>query len=69
MRRATVLAVVAVFLLGAALLVMGCGGSGDASGGASGAAPAFSGTRLDGSQVSLDSFRGKPLVLIFWASW
>ena len=69
MRRATLLAVAAVFLLGAALPVVGCGGSGDASAGSSGAAPAFSGTRLDGSQVSLDSFRGKPLVLVFWASW
>ena len=33
------------------------------------AAAAFSGTTVDGEQVSLASFVGKPLVLAFWASW
>lgn len=33
------------------------------------AAAAFAGTTLDGEQVSLASFAGKPLVLAFWASW
>jgi cytochrome c biogenesis protein CcmG, thiol:disulfide interchange protein DsbE len=33
-------------------------------------APAFTLHRLDGpGNVSLDSFRGKPVVLNFWASW
>lgn len=32
-------------------------------------APAFSGETLKGTPVSLESYRGKPLVLIFWASW
>jgi cytochrome oxidase Cu insertion factor (SCO1/SenC/PrrC family) len=32
-------------------------------------APAFSGTTLAGAPVSLASYRGKPLILIFWASW
>ena len=70
--RRMLLVLASGLLLGATVLV-GCGGSSDASagggGGSKGAAPAFSGTRFDGSQVSLESFRGKPLVLIFWASW
>jgi hypothetical protein len=32
------------------------------------AAPAFSGTALDGSAVSLERYAGRPLVLIFWGS-
>ena len=32
-------------------------------------APAFSGTTIDGQSVSLASYLGKPLVLVFWASW
>ena len=34
-----------------------------------GQAPLFSGKTIAGSPVSLESYRGKPLVLIFWASW
>jgi DsbE subfamily thiol:disulfide oxidoreductase len=32
-------------------------------------APAFSGTDLDGKPISLEQFRGHPVVLNFWASW
>ena len=32
-------------------------------------APAFSGTTMDGTSVSLSSYASKPLVLVFWASW
>jgi thiol-disulfide isomerase/thioredoxin len=32
-------------------------------------APAFEATLLDGRQVSLDSLRGHPAVLNFWATW
>lgn len=32
-------------------------------------APSFTGQTLSGFDVSLESFAGKPLVLIFWASW
>ena len=32
-------------------------------------APAFSLTGLDGKQVSLSDFKGKPLLLTFWATW
>ncbi len=63
--RRMLLVLASALLLGAAVLAAGCGGSSAASAGA----PAFNGTRFDGSQVSLESFRGKPLVLIFWASW
>ena len=33
------------------------------------AAPDFSGTTLDGEEVSLGGFGGKPTILVFWASW
>jgi len=32
-------------------------------------APSFTLTDLDGKKVSLSSFRGKPVVLNFWATW
>jgi hypothetical protein len=32
------------------------------------AAPAFSGVTLSGEEVSLQSFAGRPLVLVFWSS-
>ncbi|MFC6590983.1 TlpA family protein disulfide reductase [Deinococcus lacus] len=32
-------------------------------------APAFSLTSLDGTPVSLESLRGRPVVVNFWASW
>ncbi|QXP82579.1 protein disulfide oxidoreductase [Methylococcus sp. Mc7] len=36
---------------------------------ASGPAPAIEGRFLDGSPVSLDSLRGRPALVYFWASW
>lgn len=33
------------------------------------AAPNFTMTDLEGNMVELDSFKGKPIVLNFWASW
>jgi thiol-disulfide isomerase/thioredoxin len=35
----------------------------------SGAAPAVVGVTLDGTPVSLESYRGKPVLLHFWATW
>lgn len=32
-------------------------------------APDFAGQTLSGQEVSLSSYRGKPLFLIFWATW
>ena len=33
------------------------------------AVPNFSLTSLDGDEVSLSDYRGKRLILFFWASW
>jgi cytochrome c biogenesis protein CcmG/thiol:disulfide interchange protein DsbE len=33
------------------------------------AAPEFSLTTLDGAEISLGGFRGRPVVLYFFASW
>jgi len=57
-------------LLAAVLVFAGCGSS--ASPGATGTAtlaPDFSLTTLDGVDVSLGEYRGKPLVLAFMANW
>jgi cytochrome oxidase Cu insertion factor (SCO1/SenC/PrrC family) len=32
-------------------------------------APAFSLKEIDGKQVSLRDFRGKPVLIVFWATW
>ncbi len=32
-------------------------------------APAFSLKGLDGKQVSLSDFKGKPVIIFFWATW
>jgi cytochrome oxidase Cu insertion factor (SCO1/SenC/PrrC family) len=32
-------------------------------------APSFSLKSLDGKQVSLSDFKGKPVVIVFWATW
>ena len=32
-------------------------------------APDFTLTDLEGNKVSLNSYRGKPLLLYFWATW
>jgi len=56
------IAAVAVALL--AMVLAGC-----ASGTAGRAAADFSGVTLQGVNVSLSEYRGKPLVLAFMASW
>jgi cytochrome oxidase Cu insertion factor (SCO1/SenC/PrrC family) len=45
------------------------GGLADAEGPAGGAAPAFKLRTMQGGDVSLDDFRGRPVVINFWASW
>lgn len=77
MRRA--LPIVIGLLLLSLVAATGCGGAEQAASGgtapppvadaARSAAAPFSGELLDGSAVSLESFKGKPLALIFWASW
>ena len=32
-------------------------------------APAFSLKNLDGKQISLSDFKGKPVLITFWATW
>ncbi len=59
-------------LLAIALLATGCGPSGPSTKvgvGVGEIAPPLSGTSLDGRTVSLADFRGKPVIVNFWASW
>lgn len=77
MRKAVPLAIGLMLL--ALAFVAGCGGAGQSTAGvttpppvsaeARSQAASFSGVLLDGASVSLESFKGKPLALIFWASW
>lgn len=67
MKRTVATLLPALLLLGLVLLT-GCGGVGSA-GGSGGTAPTFSGMTTNGQQVSLESYKGKPLALVFWASW
>jgi cytochrome c biogenesis protein CcmG/thiol:disulfide interchange protein DsbE len=32
-------------------------------------APVFEATRMNGSKTALNDFRGRPTVMVFWASW
>lgn len=73
MRRPLAALLVAT-LLGAALLV-GCtgtpGGSAKPAGNAAPGdpAPTLAGTSLDGAALDIKAFRGRPVVVNFWASW
>lgn len=64
----------AFFVALVAVLSAGCGSTGtsatgDATGTTAQAEAGFSGVTLDGTEVSLSEYRGKPLVLAFMASW
>ncbi len=74
MRRTRTIPLRAVVLTG--LLAVSCGGPGAETGGvgsadeASGTAPDFTLTDVDGKQVSLSDYLGKKAILIdFWATW
>ena len=57
-----------VLVLASGLVMTGC--SGPTQGAQVGKlAPGFQLTDLDGQSVSLSDFRGKPVLLNFWASW
>ena len=60
---------IGVLLLGLLLGVMAVWASPALANPDGSAAPSFSGTTIDGKVVSLDSYHGKPLVLLFWGSW
>lgn len=73
---------VVLMAVSALVFIAGCDGSpGRTTAGTSGpvvaatpagsrqAAPVFSGTTMDGVAASLEGYKGKPTVLIFWASW
>ncbi|PZR93652.1 MAG: hypothetical protein DLM67_13365, partial [Candidatus Nephthysia bennettiae] len=45
------------------------GGPLQSSSGGGGAAPPFTLATLDGHQVGLESLRGRPVLINFWASW
>ncbi|MFH0915924.1 MAG: hypothetical protein V1912_05695 [bacterium] len=62
---AAIMALIVVLL---AVPSLGCGSS-TTTGGSARAAADFSGVTLDGANVSLSEYRGKPLVLAFMASW
>jgi cytochrome oxidase Cu insertion factor (SCO1/SenC/PrrC family) len=68
-------AVLGALLVVVAAVLAGCSLSaneGSTSGSVTGRtemAPEFSGVTLDGAQVSLSEYRGKPVVLAFMASW
>jgi len=61
-------AIVALIVALLSVPSLGCGSTA-ATGGSTGAAADFSGVTLDGVNVSLSEYRGKPLVLAFMASW
>lgn len=65
------LAVLAVLLVAAAVLIWSgaFAGKPDATQTQVTPAPDFTVTTIDGQNVKLSDFRGKPVVLNFWASW
>lgn len=69
------LPLVAAGLLAVAVVVfLGLSGSLGPAGGLAGGrapqlAPTFAAATFDGAEVSLADFRGRPVVLTFWASW
>jgi len=61
-----ILVIILASVLGSGLLIAGCSNSGPQVGKL---APDFQLQSLDGQTVSLSDFRGKPVLVNFWASW
>jgi hypothetical protein len=55
----------------AVLAIVGCGGAAEEERAATPrqAAPTITGTTLDDGDLSLETFRGKPVMVNAWASW
>jgi cytochrome c biogenesis protein CcmG/thiol:disulfide interchange protein DsbE len=51
------------------LVVAACGSPGGTVAKTGEPAPAITGTALDGSAIDLAAYRGKPVIVNFWASW
>jgi hypothetical protein len=62
------IAVLGLTLALAGLAAIGIGAS-PASAAPGPVAPDFSGHIIGGADVSIDTYHGKPLVLLFWGSW
>jgi cytochrome oxidase Cu insertion factor (SCO1/SenC/PrrC family) len=72
---------VVLMAVSVSVFIGGCGSSGVTTAGTSGpvtpatpagsrqVAPAFSGITMDGATVSSEGYKGKPTLLVFWASW
>jgi cytochrome c biogenesis protein CcmG/thiol:disulfide interchange protein DsbE len=52
-----------------AIALSGCGTSGSGTARVGESAPEITGTALEGSQVTLASLRGRPVIVNFWGSW
>ena len=66
-----VLAIILLSILGSGLVLAGCmsGSTPDGGSDAETPAPDFQLLSLDGQTISLSDFRGKPVLLNFWATW
>ena len=62
---------IAPLIAAAVLALVACGGADDeqAAPPPRQAAPAIVGTTVDGRELSLEEFRGKPVMVNAWASW
>ena len=65
---------VALLVVLMAVFLVGCGSAassttGDTGGSSTSLETGFSGVTLDGTEVSLSQYRGRPLVLTFMATW
>jgi cytochrome c biogenesis protein CcmG, thiol:disulfide interchange protein DsbE len=61
---------IAPLVAAAVLALVACGGvAEERSATPRQAAPTITGTTVDGRELSLEEFRGKPLMVNAWASW